>query len=126
MSFEHYPFEPCKIQWSNLYDEPALISHILQVWRDDGLPPNVPMFITELNIAWNTGESFGIFSVGFGWQILSALFSPPVGDGLYYFHYLAGRPLPRLQQFHGNVRYVQRGHRTTRSNSPLRSSSPAN
>ena len=39
MSFEHYPFEPCKIQWSHLYDEPTLISHILQVWRDDGLPP---------------------------------------------------------------------------------------
>ena len=39
MSFEHYPYEPCKIQWSNLYDEPALITHILQVWRDDGLPP---------------------------------------------------------------------------------------
>src|SRR3984893_12287630 len=55
-SFEHYPFEPCKIQWSRLYEEPALISHILQVWRDDGLPPNVPIFISELNIAWNTGE----------------------------------------------------------------------
>ena len=33
-----------------------LFSHILQVWRDDGLPPDVPMFITELNIAWNSGE----------------------------------------------------------------------
>ena len=38
MSFEHYPYEPCKIQWSSLYDEPALISHIMEVWRDDGLP----------------------------------------------------------------------------------------
>src|SRR2546427_5621061 len=57
-SFEHYPLEPCKIQWSSLYDEPKLVSHILDVWRDDGVPPNVPLLITELNIAWNTGESF--------------------------------------------------------------------
>jgi len=58
VSFEHYPYEPCKIQWSSLYEEPALIRHILQVWRDDGVPSNIPMFVTELNIAWNTGESF--------------------------------------------------------------------
>src|SRR6185312_15481620 len=51
MSFEHYPYQPCTIQWTDLYDEPEHISHIMQVWRDDGLPSNVPMFITELNIA---------------------------------------------------------------------------
>ena len=33
-------------------------SHILQVCRADGLPPEVPMFITEANISWQTGESF--------------------------------------------------------------------
>ena len=88
MSFEHYPFEPCKIQWSNLYDEPALISHILQVWRDDGLPPNVPMFITELNISWNSGESFAdnfgsLWLADFVGSFLTA-----GGNALYYFHYI--------------------------------------
>lgn len=88
MSFEHYPFEPCKIQWSNLYEEPALISHILQVWHDDGLPPNVPMFITELNISWNTGESFpdnfgSLWLADFVGSFLTA-----GGNALYYFHYL--------------------------------------
>ena len=87
-SFEHYPLEPCKIQWSSLYDEPTLIGHILQVWRDDGLPPNVPIFISELNIAWNTGESFvdifgGLWLADFTGSFLSA-----GGDALYYFHYL--------------------------------------
>ena len=88
MSFEHYPFEPCKIQWSNLYDEPALISHILQVWRDDGLPPNVPMLVTELNIAWNSGESF-MDNFGSLWLAdFVGSFLTAGGNGLYYFHYL--------------------------------------
>ncbi|MGH9432188.1 MAG: discoidin domain-containing protein, partial [Terriglobia bacterium] len=52
MSFEHYPFAPCEVTWSDLYKEPELVSHILEVWRDDGLPQNVPMFITESNLSW--------------------------------------------------------------------------
>ncbi|HEY6332210.1 MAG TPA: discoidin domain-containing protein, partial [Blastocatellia bacterium] len=32
LSFEHYPLEPCKLSWSTLYEEPTLVSHILQVW----------------------------------------------------------------------------------------------
>jgi hypothetical protein len=51
LSFEHYPYEACKITWSDLYREPELVAHILQVWRDDGLPPGVPMLITESNLA---------------------------------------------------------------------------
>lgn len=88
MSFEHYPYEPCKIQWSDLYDEPGHISHILQVWRDDGLPPNVPMFITEVNIAWNAGESF-VDTFGALWLAdFTGSFLTSGGNGLYYFHYL--------------------------------------
>src|SRR5205807_2929815 len=34
ISFEHYPFDPCKLQWSDLYDEANLVRNILQVWRD--------------------------------------------------------------------------------------------
>jgi hypothetical protein len=51
LSFEHYPYEACKIAWSDLYREPELVAHILQVWREDGLPPGVPMLITESNLA---------------------------------------------------------------------------
>jgi len=90
MSFEHYPYEPCRIQWSHLYDEPALISHILRVWRDDGLPPNTPLFVTEVNIAWATGESF-VDTFGALWlaDYVGAFLSAG-GDGLFYFHYLPG------------------------------------
>jgi hypothetical protein len=51
MSLEHYPFSACGVTWSDLYREPEITSHILQVWRDDGLPANVPIFITESNLA---------------------------------------------------------------------------
>ena len=58
MSFEHYPFPPCEITWSDLYREPQLVSHILQVWRDDGLPENVPLFNTESNVSWQLTQPF--------------------------------------------------------------------
>ena len=40
MSFEHYPYYDgtCQGPWSNLFKEPEILTHILQVWRDDGLP----------------------------------------------------------------------------------------
>jgi len=49
MSFEHYPYDGCETPWKNLYQEPELIEHIMQVWRDDGLPPGVPLLDTETN-----------------------------------------------------------------------------
>ena len=42
MSFEHYPYDGCETPWKNLYQEPELITHIMQVWRDDGLPSERP------------------------------------------------------------------------------------
>jgi F5/8 type C domain-containing protein len=56
MSFEHYPFEPCAITWPDLYREPELVSHIIEVWREDGLPSEVPMMITESNVSWGLTE----------------------------------------------------------------------
>jgi hypothetical protein len=87
-SFEHYPYEPCKISWSSLYDEPTLMSHILQVWRNDGVPLNVPMFVTESNITWNTGESsVDIFGALWLADYVGSFFAAG-GNALYYFHYL--------------------------------------
>ena len=51
VSFEHYPFEPCEITWKTLYTEPQLMKHILQVWRDDGVPKDVPLMVTENHLA---------------------------------------------------------------------------
>jgi hypothetical protein len=88
MSFEHYPYEPCRIAWSSLYDEPALVAHILQVWRDDGLPPDLPLLVTELNLAWNTSEAFVDVLGGLWLADYVGAFLTAGGDGLYYFHYL--------------------------------------
>ena len=88
MSFEHYPYDPCTIQWADLYDEPGLISHILQVWRDDGLPSNVPMIISELNMSSSSGESF-VDNFGSLWLAdFVGSFLTAGGDGLYFFHYI--------------------------------------
>lgn len=56
VSFEHYPFAPCTINWSDLYRESELVRHILQVWRNDGVPPDVPLMITESNLSWALTE----------------------------------------------------------------------
>jgi hypothetical protein len=87
-SFEHYPIEPGKIAWSSLYDEPTLVTHIMQVWRQDGVPANVPLFITESNISWQSSEAF-VDVWGALWlaDYIGAFLSGR-GDAVYYFHYL--------------------------------------
>jgi hypothetical protein len=63
VSFEHYPFEPCDITWKSLYSEPTLMKHILQVWRNDGVPKDVPLMITEDHLAAGlTGPMTTIFA----------------------------------------------------------------
>jgi hypothetical protein len=87
-SFEHYPYDPCRYQWASLYDEPQLVSHIMQVWREDGVPPEVPLFITESNLSSAASEaSVDIF--GALWLAdYVGTFLTAGGDGLYYFHYI--------------------------------------
>ena len=56
VSFEHYPFPPCEVTWADLYREPEFVQHILQVWRDDGVPKDIPLMITESNLSWALTE----------------------------------------------------------------------
>ena len=50
-SFEHYPYQDRPTySWADLYPEPGYVNHIVQVWKDNGLPPNIPFFMTEGNI----------------------------------------------------------------------------
>ncbi len=85
-SFEHYPYTPCKIPWSSLYDEPSLIAHIMQVWRQDGLPANIPMFITESNLSSSTGETYEDIFSGLWLANYVGSFLNAGGNALYYFH----------------------------------------
>jgi hypothetical protein len=63
VSFEHYPFEPCDITWKSLYSEPTLMKHILDVWREDGVPRGIPLMVTESHMAPNlTGPMSTVFA----------------------------------------------------------------
>ena len=88
VSFEHYPFEPCRLQWSDLYQEADLVRHILNVWRQDGLPPGVPMFITESNIAAGSDSSFVDIFAALFWTDYVGSFLEAGGKAVYYFHYI--------------------------------------
>jgi hypothetical protein len=87
-SFEHYPYDPCRIPWSSLYDEPELMRHIIQVWHEDGVPADMPMFITEGNLSSAASETYqDIFSGVWLADYIGSLLDAGA-KGVYYFHYL--------------------------------------
>jgi hypothetical protein len=92
MSFEHYPYDVCKGQWDDLLDEPRLINQIMDAYRKDGLPPSVPMLVTEVNVAWQAGERFMDIFGGLWLADYTGAFLRAGGAGSYFFHYL---PLPQ-------------------------------
>ena len=84
VSFEHYPFEPCTISWKSLYSEPQLMKHILQVWRDDGVPENVPLMVTENHLAAQlTGPMTTIFAALWLADNVGSFFE---GGGAAFYH----------------------------------------
>ena len=88
MSYEHYPYYDgtCQGPWSNLFKEPELLTHIVQVWRDDGLPSNIPMFNTETNAPGGDAavDVFGALWLG---ETFPA-FLTAGGKASYYHHAL--------------------------------------
>ena len=87
-SFEHYPYEPCRITWASLYDEAELIHHIIDVWHADGLPASMPFFITESNLSSSTSETYEDIFSGLWLADYIGSFLSNGGSGVYYFHYL--------------------------------------
>ncbi|HET7249895.1 MAG TPA: discoidin domain-containing protein [Gemmatimonadales bacterium] len=84
VSFEHYPFEPCAITWKSLYSEPRLMRHILRVWRDDGVPGNVPLMVTESHVSWSlTGPMTTIFGALWLADNIGSFFE---GGGAAFYH----------------------------------------
>jgi hypothetical protein len=92
MSFEHYPFTPCAITWSDLYREPQLMSHILEVWRDDGLPQNVPLMNTESNVSWELTQPFTETFAAL-WLVDSVGAFLTAGGAVYYHSPIQPEPL---------------------------------
>lgn len=87
-SFEHYPLTPCAFTWGSLYDEPQRIQHIVQVWHNDGLPANIPYFITESNLSSSASEAYLDNFAGLWLADYIGSFLTVGGNGVYYFHYL--------------------------------------
>ncbi|HLJ87135.1 MAG TPA: glycosyl hydrolase family 5, partial [Candidatus Angelobacter sp.] len=84
VSFEHYPFDQCDITWKTLYREPQLMKHILQVWRDDGVPKDVPLMVSESHLAAQlTGPMSTIFS---GLWLADNIGSFFEGGGAAFYH----------------------------------------
>jgi hypothetical protein len=86
-SFEHYPYQDRRsYSWADLFPEPDYVHHIVQVWKDDGLPANVPFFMTEGNIGGGAPPS----SVKAGlWlaDYVGSMMAEGAG-ATYYFHYM--------------------------------------
>jgi hypothetical protein len=92
MSFEHYPFPPCEIVWADLFREPQLVSHILEVWRQDGLPANVPMMNTESNVTYGNAQQMAdIFSALWLADSVGAFLT--AGGAVYYHSPIQPEPL---------------------------------
>jgi hypothetical protein len=89
-SFEHYPcFNRSCTDWSSLYDEPENVNHVVQAWKDNGLPPGVPFFMTEGNDLRDnvTGTvKAALWLADYVGSIMTA-----GASGTYYFHYMASQ-----------------------------------
>jgi hypothetical protein len=87
-SFEHYPYDPCRTPWGVLYDEPELVNHIMQVWHEDGIPADMPVFITEGNLSSGASETYQDIFAGVWLADYIGSFLNSGGNAVYFFHYL--------------------------------------
>ena len=104
-SFEHYPFEPGKIQWSNLYDEAKLVTGIMKIWREDGVPSNVPLLITESNLSWVDSEAFPDIFGALWLADYICSFLNGGGQAVYFFHYMPAPVGRGINNSHGTFAF---------------------
>jgi hypothetical protein len=86
VSFEHYPLNPCEINWSDLYREPELVEGTLKAWRDDGVPANVPLMNTESNVSWSLTDPMQDLFAGLWLADSVGAFLTLAGPGGVYYH----------------------------------------
>ena len=86
VSFEHYPLDPCVINWSDLYREPQFVAGTLKAWRDDGVPANVPLMNTESNVSWSLTDPMQDLFAGLWLADSVGTFLEQAGAGGVYYH----------------------------------------
>jgi hypothetical protein len=91
MTFEHYPWDPANIAWTTLYHEPKQVTGIMQTWRNDGLPPNVPMDITEFNLSFDQSIRYMQPYAALWHADFTGTFLAAGGRAAYFYQY---EPLP--------------------------------
>lgn len=94
MTYEHYPFDPCNVTWSDLYQEPQIVAHVFKVWQNDGLPASTAQEITEYNLAYDQSARYmqtyaALWHADFVGSFLTA-----GGKAAYFYQY---EPLPMYQ-----------------------------
>ncbi len=106
-SFEHYPFQEKEntASWNDLYIEPALVRHVVQAWKDNGLPANLPFFMTEGNMGGGGGPR-DLKSALWLADYVGAMMTEGA-SGTFYFHYM---PTPGG---HGQFLALDRDYRVT-------------
>ena len=106
-SFEHYPYQDrSSYSWADLYPEPEYVRHIVQVWKDNGVPSNIPFFMTEGNIGGGAPASTvkaGLWLADY----VGSMMAEGAG-GTYYFHYM---PYPRERSGFGNFLWIDQDYK---------------
>lgn len=94
MTYEHYPFDPCNIPWSSLYAEPGYVQGIVQTWKNDGLPADVPQEVTEYNLAFDQSVHYMQPFAALWHADFVGSFLANGGQAAYFYQY---EPLPMYQ-----------------------------
>jgi hypothetical protein len=87
-SFEHYPFmgKNETASWNDLFLEPGLVHRVVEAWKDNGLPPNLPFFMTEGNMGGGGGPR-DVKSALWLADYVGSMISEGA-SGTFYFHYM--------------------------------------
>ena len=92
VSFEHYPFDPCSVNWADLYREPELTRNCLDAFRQDGLPEGVPLMNTESAVTYSLSNYMtDIFSALWLADSVGSFFL--YGGSAYYHSPIQAEPL---------------------------------
>jgi hypothetical protein len=98
MSFEHYPFNGCEHGDQLLHDllvEPSIVRGIVRTWRRDGLPANIPMYVTEANFSAVNFSEVPMRIEGALWQ--ADYLASALTDGVQAAVYYQYEPVPLSQ-----------------------------
>ena len=92
VSFEHYPFSPCAVNWADLYREPDVTRNCLDAFRQDGLPADVPLMNTESALTYSLSNYMtDIFSALWLADSVGSFFL--YGGSAYYHSPIQAEPL---------------------------------